>query len=199
MSLFNLTKEKYFNHKNDKIYYNDSFLSNKIFIYVTKVYKIVKVENNEFKFILNLNEFFEIISIGYLESYLKKKKILRKCLTFIWKRNSFLVKYKKLLFFNCPYKKAKTILDTINCFYYSYILNLNQLLFIDNRKEELNNLFVYLERNNNVNNFDNFLKKITENKIHLEMFNRCFNLTNTLTVIRIILLYYVKNNVCKQF
>ena len=76
---------------------------------------------------------------------------------------------------------------------------MNQLLFIDNRKEELNNLFVYLERNNNVNNFDNFFKKITENKIHLEMFNRCFNLTNTLTVIRIILLYYVKNNVCKQF
>ena len=74
MYLFNLTKEKYFNHKNDKIYYNDSFLSNKIFIYVTKVYKIVKVENNEFKFILNLNEFFEIISIGYLESYFLKKK-----------------------------------------------------------------------------------------------------------------------------
>ena len=55
----NLTFEKFYNHKLDKIYFQENIFGSKITLYVMKMYKIVKLFNNE-EFLLYFTEFFII-------------------------------------------------------------------------------------------------------------------------------------------
>ena len=62
----NFTFENFINHKNDKIFKEYKCENSNLYIYITKMYKIVKIDTKDIIYIIYLNNFFEIIISSYL-------------------------------------------------------------------------------------------------------------------------------------
>ena len=59
--IINLTKEYFLNHKNDKVYKKYVSFNSTINVYVTKSYKIIRIDSEYSSIIINICDFCEIL------------------------------------------------------------------------------------------------------------------------------------------
>ena len=138
-NVINLTTENFINHSNDKAFIEEDFYESKLFVFITKNYKLVKICNNDFIYIINLYDFCPILVCAYLNlNFLKIN--MKKHMQIINKKRDFSLSYKHTVIFRSSYYKCKMLMNTIKPFYFSYILNLPSFSHIDDKKKELNRI-----------------------------------------------------------
>lgn len=138
-NVINLTYGNFINHKNDKIFFQTEFFTSKLFIFITKMYKIVKIYNNNLIYILDLYDFCAILASGYRKINFLSFPI-KKLICIINNKRDFSLFYKKNEVFKLPYYKSKVLINTIKQFYFSYIINKSNLAHIINKKIEVNSI-----------------------------------------------------------
>jgi hypothetical protein len=186
-NVINLTEENFMNHKNDKIHFKIDLYKSKVYIFITKMYKIVKIYNNECIYIVNLYDFCPILASAYVQSsYLKmhnknKIKILNK-------RRDFSVLYNSKLMFQSSYYKCKILMNNIKSIYFSHILNLKSIAHINNKKNELKLILDKMKHIEMKKNVDTFISEIIKSKL-LENFD--IEVNNKL-MYNLIIYYYFK-------
>ena len=66
--IINFTKDNYLNHKKDKNFFQTFIDTAKLYLFITKTYKIVKIFNNEIYYIFDLYDFCQILIHGYFKN-----------------------------------------------------------------------------------------------------------------------------------
>ena len=183
----NFTFENFINHKNDKIFKEYKCENSNLYIYITKMYKIVKIDTKDIIYIIYLNNFFEIIISSYLRNNFSIFSDNSKKIKIKKNKKNFFVLYNEDNLFDFTYLKSKIIINEIKHLYKSNIINSIYFCHIENKKNELNIIF---------KQFDNYLNKNT-NKLFLILKNKNFiNNINTsiklskIICIKLIYLYY---------
>ena len=136
-NVINLTKENFMNHRKDKVFIEIDFYESTLFVFITKMYKIVKIYNKDSIYIINLYDFCPILSCAYVKSNFLRTNIKWQ-IKIINKKRDFSVMYRNKVMFRSSYYKCKMLMNNIKAFYFSYILNLPIFSYIDNKKKELN-------------------------------------------------------------
>ena len=185
--IINLTVERFINHKNDKILKEYKCENSNINIYITKIYKIVKIETKNLIYIMYFNSFFEILLSSYLRNNLKNYSYNLKHFKIMKNIRNFVVFYKNNEIFDFSYSKSKIIINDVNYLYKSIIFNSKQLCHIENKKKELYIIF---------KQFDKFLLNNKTELFSILNNNKFLNLINTsiklskVIFIKLIYLYY---------
>ena len=159
--IINFTKDNYLNHKNDKIFFQTFIESAKLYLFITKTYKIVKIFNNEIYYIFDLYDFCQILIHGYFKNVHFDSKLNFKIKLFNKKRN-FTICYKNdnKEILNLTNIKCKMLMNQFKQFYLSFILNNHNLSHIENKKEETKFVMNCIKKKENKHYNKNFIKSI---------------------------------------
>ena len=149
-NVINLTKENFMNHRKDKVFIEIDFYESTLFVFITKMYKIVKIYNKDSIYIINLYDFCPILSCAYVKSNFLRTNIKWQ-IKIINKKRDFSVMYRNKVMFRSSYYKCKMLMNNIKAFYFSYILNLPIFSYIDNKKKELN---LIIDKMKSLKNYD---------------------------------------------
>lgn len=159
----NFSKNLFSTHKNDYIFYSTNTNGQTVEVYVTKLYKLVKLID-ESEYILDLEDFISLMISSICKKNISRKFKLKHIFNIIYKRKSFQIFYKKNIIFNSTYEKSFEILKSINPLFYSFIINQKVIKHIDDKKSFILNLSSnILDYSNLKDNFYNFLSKIDQN------------------------------------
>ena len=142
--MYNFSKDNAYPNKNDKIFYEISNQTSEFKIYVTKIYKLVKIINSD-EFIFDFEDFIFILISGLSKMNMCSKFGIKKRLRFQFERIKFKIFKRKQHIFDISYKMCITIIKSNINLFYSYIINSKYLKHIDNKKMELNHFI-----NNNI-------------------------------------------------
>ena len=135
--MYNFSKDNAYPNKNDKIFYEISNQTSEFKIYVTKIYKLVKIINSD-EFIFDFEDFIFILISGLSKMNMCSKFGIKKRLRFQFERIKFKIFKRKQHIFDISYKMCITIIKSNINLFYSYIINSKYLKHIDNKKHELN-------------------------------------------------------------
>lgn len=188
--IINLTPEYFLNHKNDLLFNEYHCLSSLLLVYVTKMYKLVRIENDNETFILNLSDFIEILLSIYLKSFYLKKMIKKKKIVIFTKIRTVEVYYNKVCLIEINYSKIKVILNDLNHLYMSHVINHQKFIHIDNKKKEITYIFDHFKNIQKRNNNDTFIHLILKNKNEIE---HSTIILNKNLLIKLINLYFLKS------
>ena len=186
-NVINLTKENFMNHSKDKVFIEIDFYESTLFVFITKMYKIVKIYNKDLIYIINLYDFCPILSCAYVKSNFLKTNIKRQ-IKIINKKRDFSVMYRNKVMFRSSYYKCKMLMNNIKAFYFSYILNLPIFAYIDNKKKELNLIIGKIKSLQIKNKEDVMIEQI----LHIN-FSESFDINiDKKFVYHLFVLYYLK-------
>ena len=184
--IINFTKDNFLNHKKDKIFFQTFIYNAKLYLYITKTYKIVKILNNEIYYIFDLYDFCHILIKGYFKNVYFNSKINFK-IKLINKKRHFTICYKndnnEIL--NLTNIKCKMLMNEFKQFYLSFIFNSNNLSHIENKKKEIKFIMNCIKKKENNNCHTNFITSICNKK-----FFEPFLLNYDIVIARHILYYY---------
>ena len=93
LKIINFTKDNYLNHKKDKIFFETCIDNAKLYLFITKMYKLVKIINNEICYIFDLFEFCQILIHGYFKNISFNSKLNYK-IKLINNKRHFTIYYK---------------------------------------------------------------------------------------------------------
>ena len=168
--IINFTKDNYLNHKKDKIFFQTFIDTAKLYLFITKTYKIVKIFNNEIYYIFDLYDFCQILIHGYFKNVYFDSKLNLK-IKLINKKRHFTICYNndnnEIL--NLTNIKCKMLMNEFKQFYLSFIFNSNNLSHIENKKKEIKFIMNCIKKKENKNCHKNFIKSIC-NKTFFEPF-----------------------------
>ena len=136
--IINFTKDNYLNHKKDKIFFQTFIDTAKLYLFITKTYKIVKIFNNEIYYIFDLYDFCHILIKGYFKNVYFNSKMNFK-IKLINKKRHFTIYYKNedKEILNLTNIKCKILMNEFKQFYLSLIFNNKNLSHIENKKKEI--------------------------------------------------------------
>ena len=136
--IINFTKDNYLNHKKDKIFFQTFIDTAKLYLFITKTYKIVKIFNNEIYYIFDLYDFCQILIHGYFKNVYFNSKLNFK-IKLINEKRHFTICYKNdnKQNLNLTNIKCKMLMNEFKQFYFSFILNNKSLYHIENKKKEI--------------------------------------------------------------
>ena len=184
--IINFTKDNFLNHKKDKNFFQTFIYNAKLYLYITKTYKIVKILNNEIYYIFDLYDFCHILIKGYFKNVYFNSKMNFK-IKLINKKRHFTICYNndnnEIL--NLTNIKCKMLMKEFKQFYLSFIFNSNNLSHIENKKKEIKFIMNCIKKKENKNCHKNFIKSIC-NKTFFEP----FLLNYDIIIARHILYYY---------
>ena len=156
----NFSKNLFYTHNNDYMFYSTQINGQTVEVYVTKLYKLVKLIDTS-EYILDLEDFISLMISSICKKNICRKFKLKHIFNIIYKRKSFQIFHKKNIIFNSTYEKSFEILKSINPLFYSFILNQKVIKHIDDKKNIISNLSSNILNNSNLkDNFYNFLSKI---------------------------------------
>jgi hypothetical protein len=163
IEITNLTSECFLNHKKDKIYKKYVSFTSIINVYLTKSYKIIRIDNFNSSIVIDVFQFCELL----LKCYLKFKTIYfnKNNIKFFVNHNlrTFELQHKKLFFLKLNYSKCKVILKDLIHLYKSHIINATNFIHVDNKKKEIDNIlkhFKFLKIDSNILNNMCFSKRL---------------------------------------
>ena len=140
----NLTSECFINHKKDKIYKKYNSFDSTISVFLTKSYRIIRIDSLNVCIIIDVIQFCELLLKSYFKYtivYFNKNRI-----KFSINHNlrTFELEEKQKFILKLNYSKCKVILKDLMHLYKSNILNSQNFKHINNKKKEietiLNNL-----------------------------------------------------------
>ena len=141
----NLTPEYFLNNKNDKVYKHYLCFTSKINVYVTRTYKIIRIDNLENSIIINIFHFCELL----LNSYLRLKHInlcdIKIKFNVNYNVRTFELYKDKLFILKLTYSKCKLILKDLIPIYKSHVINLKNFNHIENKKKEIDIMFKHFK------------------------------------------------------
>lgn len=159
----NFSKKLFHTHKKDHIFYSTSVEGQSVEVFVTKIYKLVKIKYN-IEYIFDVEDFITLLASSICKKNICKKLGLKKNFKFIFKRTNFKIFYKNNYILNCSYTKSVQMLKSLNSLFYSFILNRKHIKHIDDKKTYILNMYSYLLNNFNLNcTFDKFLISVESN------------------------------------
>ena len=159
----NFSKKLFYTHKNDNMFYSTNVEGQLIESFVTKSYKLVKI-NYTSEYIFDVEDFIILLSSSICKRNICKKLGLKKCFKFNFKRSNFKISYKKNQILTCSYNKAVEMLKALNPLFYSFILNKKHIKHIDDKKKFILNIYSYISNNFNLNStFDKFITTVESN------------------------------------
>ena len=94
----NFSKKLFYTHKKDHIFYSTSVEGQSVEVFVTKIYKLVKIKYN-IEYIFDVDDFITLLASSICKKNICKKLGLKKNFKFIFKRTNFKISYKKQLYF----------------------------------------------------------------------------------------------------
>ena len=159
--IINFTKDNYLNHKKDTIFFQTFIDTAKLYLFITKTYKIVKIFNNEIYYIFDLYDFCQILIHGYFKNVYFDSKLNLK-IKLINKKRHFTICYKNdhKEILNLTNLKCKMLMNEFKQFYLSFIFNNNNLSHIENKKKEIKFVMDCIKKKENNNYNKNFIKSI---------------------------------------
>ena len=184
--IINFTKDNYLNHKKDKIFF-ETFIENaKLYLFITKSYKIVRIFNNEIYYIFDLYDFCQILIHGYFKNVCFNSKLNFK-IKLINKTRHFTICYKNdnKQILNLTNIKCKMLMNVFKQFYLSFIFNNKNLSHVENKKKEINFVINSIKKKEKNNYNKNFIKSICN-----KTFFQPFLLNYDLIIARHIVYYY---------
>ena len=184
--IINFTKDNYLNHKKDKKFFQTFIDTAKLYLFITKTYKIVKIFNNEIYYIFDLYDFCQILIHGYFKNVYFDSKLNLK-IKLINKKRHFTICYKNdhKEILNLTNLKCKMLMNEFKQFYLSFIFNNNNLSHIENKKKEIKFVMDCIKKKENNNQNKNFIKLICN-----KTFFKPFLLNYDIIIARHILYYY---------
>ena len=186
LKIINFTKDNYLNHKKDKIFFETCIDNAKLYLFITKMYKLVKIINNEICYIFDLFEFCQILIHGYFKNVSFNSKLNYK-IKLINNKRHFTIYFKnenkESLNLKCI--KCKMLMKEFKQFYLSFIFNNKNLAHIENKKEEIKHIINSIKREENNKDNKKFIKSICN-----KFFFKHFLLNYDLIIARHILYYY---------
>ena len=186
LKIINFTKDNYLNHKKDKIFFETCIDNAKLYLFITKMYKLVKIINNEICYIFDLFEFCQILIHGYFKNVSFNSKLNYK-IKLINKKRHFTIYYKNenKQILNLKFIECKMLMKEFKQFYLSFIFNSKNLAHIENKKEEIKHIINSIKREENNKDNKKFIKSICN-----KFFLKHFLLNYDLIIARHILYYY---------
>jgi hypothetical protein len=159
----NFSKNLCYTHKNDYMFYSTSVEGQSVKVFVTKSYKLVKINfNNEY--IFDVEDFITLLASSICKKNICKKLGLKRNFNFTFKRTNFKISYKNNSIINCSYTKAVQMLKALNSLFFSFILSRKHIKHIDDKKTFISNMYSYVLNNFKMNiNFDKFLMSVESN------------------------------------
>jgi hypothetical protein len=133
----NLTSECFINHKKDKIYKKYNSFDSIISVFLTKSYRIIRIDNFNVSIIIEVIQFCELLLKSYFKHkivYFNKNKI-KFCINHNLRTFELEENQKNVLKLN--YSKCKLILKDLMDVYKSTILNSKNFMHIENKKKEI--------------------------------------------------------------
>ena len=162
----NFSINQYYPHKKDQAYYEISYKSTLFQVYVTKIFKIVKIKDSMLnEFVFDFNKFFILLLSGICKKNLCHKFGIRN-FKIKYDRSKFTLFTKNDILFEISYSKSKTfIINNLNILY-SYILNSKSVQHIENKRYEINQFAIeYLKREKKETNFILHFVRLEKNNI----------------------------------
>ena len=150
----NFSINEYYPHKKDTTYYEISYKTTIFQLYVTKIFKIVKIKDSKSnEFVFDFNIFFILLFSGICKKNLCQKFGIRN-FKIKYDRIKFTLFKKNEILFEISYKKSKTFIMQNLKLLYSYILSSKSVQHIENKRYELNQFAIeYLQREKKETNF----------------------------------------------
>ncbi len=159
----NFSKNLFYNHKHDHMFYSTDVDGQLIEVFVTKNYKLVKI-NYTIEYIFDVEDFIILLASSICKRNICKKLGLKKSFKFNFKRTNFKISYKNNCILKCAYIKAAEMLKALNPLFYSFILNKKHIKHIDDKKKFILHVYSHIINKFNLNiTFDKFLITVESN------------------------------------
>ena len=113
-------KKIFYTHKNDYMFYSASVEGQSVKVFVTKSYKLVKINFNS-EYIFDFEDFITLLASSICKKNICKKLGFKRNFNFTFKRTNFKISYKNFLILNCSYTKSVQMLKALNSLFFSLV------------------------------------------------------------------------------